>query len=109
MCAVTPCRSDKSKGGVIPYAHLADGRLHLVMVKKCSRVQFLRFLVYMSSHGVDDKAFDYVDVKHVTEFTVLPNGKESTWNVDGELVSNCGLRVHACRGLIDVFSRGVDM
>lgn len=109
MCAVTPCRSDKSRAGVIPDAHLADGRLHLVLVKKCSRVQFLRFLVAMGSRGVDESAFPYVEVKHVTEFKVEPDGRESTWNVDGELVTNCGLHVKACRGLVDVFSRGVDM
>ena len=50
-----------------------------------------------------------MDVKHVTEFRVVPNGRESTWNVDGELVNNCGLKVHACRGLVDIFARGVDL
>ena len=34
-----PCRSDKTRSGMARYAHLADGRLKLVLVRKCSPLQ----------------------------------------------------------------------
>ena len=37
--------------GLAPFGHLADGRLHLVLVKACSRLQFLRFLASIPSQG----------------------------------------------------------
>jgi hypothetical protein len=36
----------------MPAAHLADGRLVLVAVRKTSRLSFLRFLVLLASRGV---------------------------------------------------------
>ena len=40
-----------SAQGLAPFGHLADGRLHLVLVKACSRLQFLRFLASIPSRG----------------------------------------------------------
>jgi len=34
-----PCRSDKTKKGMVRYGHLCDGRLKLVLVSKCSPLQ----------------------------------------------------------------------
>lgn len=53
MMVIMPCRSDKSQHGVAKYGHLSDGNIHLVMVKKCSRFQYLRFLMKMSSTGLE--------------------------------------------------------
>ncbi len=39
MCIVMPCRSDKTKKGMVRYGHLCDGRLKLVLVSKCSPLQ----------------------------------------------------------------------
>lgn len=44
-----PCRSDKSTRGVARFGHLSDGNVHLVMVRKCSRLRYLRFLISMAS------------------------------------------------------------
>ena len=33
------------------YGHRSDGLIHLVMVKKCSRLQYLRFLLSLSHTG----------------------------------------------------------
>lgn len=33
------------------YGHRSDGLIHLVMVKKCSRLQYLRFLLTLSHSG----------------------------------------------------------
>lgn len=37
--AVMPCRSDKTRSGMARFGHLADGRIKLVLVRKCSPVQ----------------------------------------------------------------------
>ena len=39
MLVVMPCRSDKTRSGMARHAHLADGRLKLVLVSKCSPLQ----------------------------------------------------------------------
>ena len=54
MAIITPCRSDQSSSGLSPYGHLADGRIQLVMVHKCSRLQYLRFLAAIPSTGTFD-------------------------------------------------------
>lgn len=38
------------------YGHRSDGLIHLVMVKKCSRLQYLRFLLTLSSTGAGSAA-----------------------------------------------------
>ena len=51
MVVVSPCRSDMSAQGLAPWAHLADGRLTLVLVRECSTLQYLRFLISIPRHG----------------------------------------------------------
>ena len=51
MAIVTPCRSDQSTLGLAPYGHLADGRVQLVLVHKCSVLQYLRFLAAIPQAG----------------------------------------------------------
>jgi len=51
MVAVSPCRSDMSARGLAPWAHLADGRLTLMLVRDCSRLQYLRFLAAIPRAG----------------------------------------------------------
>jgi hypothetical protein len=41
MCVVTTCRNDKSVHGVMPMAHLADGKFWLVLIKACNHIQVL--------------------------------------------------------------------
>lgn len=47
-----PC-SDMSAAGLSRYAHLADGRLHLVLVRGCTVLQYLQFLSLIPSLGAD--------------------------------------------------------
>lgn len=42
-----PCRPPPLRR----YGHRSDGLIHLVMVKKCSRLQYLRFLLTLSHSG----------------------------------------------------------
>ena len=51
MLIVTPCRSDMSAAGLSRYAHLADGRLHLALVRACSVPQYLQFLALIPRMG----------------------------------------------------------
>jgi hypothetical protein len=62
MAVVTACRSDKSKAGLVPGAHLTDGRMYLVLVRECSRLQYLRFLLRLASRGIEDGCFPFVQV-----------------------------------------------
>jgi hypothetical protein len=70
MAVVTSCRSDKSRSGVCPEAHLADGRLVLVLVEKRSRLAYLRFLLQLATKGVVPGVLPFVRVEHVTEVQV---------------------------------------
>ncbi|CAI5463310.1 unnamed protein product [Closterium sp. Yama58-4] len=40
--AVMSCRNDKAPDGVAAQAHLADGNLHLILIRKCSRPEYLQ-------------------------------------------------------------------
>ena len=51
MVIVTPCRSDLSEQGLSPLSHLADGRLTLVLVKRCSVAAYLKFLIAIPRTG----------------------------------------------------------
>lgn len=51
MVVVTPCRSDRSTLGLLPYSHLNDGRLHIILIRSCSVLQYLRFLASIPQTG----------------------------------------------------------
>lgn len=51
MAVVTACRSDMSVNGLAPEAHLADGRLQLVLVRDTSRFHYLRFMASIPRCG----------------------------------------------------------
>ena len=51
MAIVTSCRSDMSPQGLSRNAHLADGRMHLVLVHKCSILQYLKVLSLIPTCG----------------------------------------------------------
>jgi ceramide kinase len=108
MAIVTTCRSDQSTYGLSPYSHLADGRIHLVMVQKCSILHYLRFLASIPTQGVQKNKFPYVQIAEATAVKIEPVGKESCWNVDGELLDNNHVTARVHRGLLEVFARGVE-
>jgi diacylglycerol kinase family enzyme len=111
MVVVTPTRSDKLKAGIVPHAHLADGRLHIVIVRKCTRVQFFRFLLGLTHGGVDEQ-LPYVEVKEVTAWRmeeIHPKAQASVWNIDGELVQSRHISARCQQGLVHVFGRGPEV
>eukprot|EP00775_Hariotina_reticulata_P013622 gene13622-13748_t len=101
---------DKSRAGLMPGAHLADGRLVLVAVRKASRLSFLRFLVLLASRGVLPGMMEqWVHVEYVTGVqVVMGEGRQSSWNVDGELLKHGAVSVDVHAGLVDVFARGIE-
>lgn len=81
------------------------------MVRQCSRLQYLRFLMRLSSTGLEaGKHGGYVEVVPAVAVKVeaMGAGPHSTWNVDGELLRSPSITAETHRGAIEVFARGVE-
>ena len=50
----------------------------------------------------------YVDVVEATAVSVTPQGRESNWNVDGEILANNTIVTAVHAAVIPVFARGVE-
>lgn len=53
--------------GIIPNGHLSDGRMYLVIVSKCNHLNYLRFLIRLSTRGLSDRCLPFVRVIPITE------------------------------------------
>ncbi len=72
MAIVTPCRSDMSAGGLARTAHLNDGRLKLVLVKRCSVLQYLRLLTRIPMLGTQHRYFlGLLMLTNITSFSLI--------------------------------------
>ncbi|CAD7698513.1 unnamed protein product, partial [Ostreobium quekettii] len=109
MATVTSCRNDKAPRGVTPYAHLGDGRMHLVVVRRCSRLQYLKFLLSMAKRGVVQGKFPFVETVDAQGACFEPQGGCSSWNIDGEVVPSQRLTMEVRQRALDVFARGCAM
>ncbi|XP_041820174.1 ceramide kinase [Chelmon rostratus] len=69
------CACPRSPKGLSPSAHLADGTTDLILVRKCSRLDFLRHLL---RHTNKDDQFDhsFVEVHRVRKFSFQPRHRE---------------------------------
>ncbi|KAG7215956.1 hypothetical protein INR49_031552, partial [Caranx melampygus] len=69
------CACPRSPKGLSPSAHLADGNMDLILVRKCSRLDFLRHLL---RHTNKDDQFDhsFVEVHRVRTFRFQPRHQE---------------------------------
>mmetsp|Transcript_22634 Transcript_22634/g.56991 ORF Transcript_22634/g.56991 Transcript_22634/m.56991 type:complete len:615 (+) Transcript_22634:374-2218(+) len=108
MCVVTPCRSDKSVHGVMPMAHLADGKVWLILIKACNHLQYLRFLIMLSTTGVIPGKLSFVETIECCAVRVEPDTNDCKWNVDGEPLPHRSMSCQVHRGLVEVFGRGVE-
>ncbi|XP_019399048.1 PREDICTED: ceramide kinase [Crocodylus porosus] len=131
------CACPRSPKGLSPAAHLADGSADLILVRKCSRFNFLRYLV---RHTNQDDQFDFpfVDVYRVKRFQFMSKqlednesdikdvGKKrfgqfcsdhpacccnlanSTWNCDGETLDSSAVEVKVRCQLVKLFARGIE-
>jgi ceramide kinase len=111
MVIVQPCRSEKTPHGMARYAHLADGQLTLVLLRKSSPLHCLRFLATMSAVGLVKDQMPYVKVVDAVACRVEPlgSGPRSGWNLDGELLPGDVLYASAERGALKYFARGVKL
>ncbi|XP_071706735.1 ceramide kinase-like isoform X2 [Rutidosis leptorrhynchoides] len=104
--AVISCRNEKAPDGLVAHAHLADGFLHLVLIKDCPRAFYLWHLTQLARKGGTPLDFDFVEHHKTTTFTFTSSGEESVWNVDGEILQAQKLSAQVFRGLIDLFASG---
>ncbi|XP_006004505.1 ceramide kinase isoform X2 [Latimeria chalumnae] len=132
------CACPRSPKGLSPSAHLADGTTDLILVRKCSRLNFLRHLVrHKSKHDQFDLGF--VEVHRVKKFSFTPRqfeeedggdtrdaGKKhfgqfcrdhptcgcctvnSAWNCDGEILDHTAIEVRVHCQLVKLFTRGIE-
>ncbi|RXM27958.1 Ceramide kinase [Acipenser ruthenus] len=116
------CACPRSPKGLSPAAHLADGTTDIILVHKCSRLNFLRHLF---RHTSKDDQFDltFVEVYRVKKFKFTPNHCDSefsnirdvrenafgqicrdhpscdctpvnsNWNCDGEILEHAAIEV----------------
>ncbi|XP_030072275.1 ceramide kinase isoform X2 [Microcaecilia unicolor] len=132
------CACPRSPKGLSPAAHLAAGTIDLILVRRCSRLNFLRHLV---RHKNQDDQFDlaFVEVYRVKTFLFTPkhsenedtdnkdvrkkhfnqicNGNHSScgcnhvnsiWNCDGEALDHAAVEVRVHCQLIKLFARGIE-
>ncbi|XP_041834006.1 ceramide kinase [Melanotaenia boesemani] len=69
------CACPRSPKGLSPSAHLADGTTDLILVRKCSRLDFFRHLL---RHTNKEDQFDhtFVEVHRVRKFSFQPMQRE---------------------------------
>ncbi|RWS29322.1 ceramide kinase-like protein [Leptotrombidium deliense] len=116
--ATMTCRCGMSKDGISPAAHLGNGCTDLIVVTKCSRANYLRYM--MRTGFMPDSPFDlnFVDVYRVREFEFTPIvnpantkqsyqlSKASVWNCDGEIINEAAIHVKVHCQLVTVFGNG---
>ncbi|XP_017295008.1 ceramide kinase isoform X1 [Kryptolebias marmoratus] len=81
------CACPRSPKGLSPAAHLADGTTDLILVRKCSRFNFLRHLL---RHTNKDDQFDlnFVEVHRVVRFRFTPRHCQSDSDLELDLLDN---------------------
>lgn len=131
------CACPRSPRGLSPAAHLGDGSSDLILIRKCSRFNFLRFLVRHTNQG-DQFDFTFVEVYRIKKFQFVSKqvededgdlgepGKQglrpicsqhpscccsassSSWNCDGEVLSGSAVEVRVHCQLVQLFARGIE-
>ncbi|KAM4553094.1 ceramide kinase-like isoform 1-T1 [Fundulus diaphanus] len=81
------CACPRSPKGLSPAAHLADGTTDLILVRKCSRFNFLRHLL---RHANKDDQFDlgFVEVHRVVRFRFTPRYCQSDSDLELDLLES---------------------
>ncbi|XP_069766072.1 ceramide kinase isoform X2 [Narcine bancroftii] len=130
------CACPKSPKGLSPAAHLADGTMDLIVVRKCSRFSFLRHLI-RHTNSSDQFDFPFIEVYRVKRLKFTPKycdeedvqevGKTlfgqfcrdhptcscvqltSSWNCDGEIIEHAAIEVRVHCQLLRLFARGIEV
>uniref|UniRef100_A0A8C5LAE8 Ceramide kinase n=1 Tax=Jaculus jaculus TaxID=51337 RepID=A0A8C5LAE8_JACJA len=131
------CACPRSPQGLSPAAHLGDGSSDLILIRKCSRFNFLRFLV-RHTNQCDQFDFTFVEVYRIKKFQftsrhvededsdLKEHGKQrfgqicsdspacccpassSSWNCDGEVLHSPAIEVRVHCQLVRLFARGIE-
>uniref|UniRef100_A0ABK0LDE2 Ceramide kinase n=1 Tax=Rattus norvegicus TaxID=10116 RepID=A0ABK0LDE2_RAT len=131
------CACPRSPGGLSPFAHLGDGSSDLILIRKCSRFNFLRFLIRHTNQE-DQFGFTFVEVYRVKKFQFTSKHVEdddndlkelekqkfgqickdnppcacptsrSSWNCDGEVLHSPAIEVRVHCQLVRLFARGIE-
>ncbi|XP_077565968.1 ceramide kinase isoform X2 [Stigmatopora nigra] len=130
------CACPRSPQGLSPSAHLADGTADLILVRKCSRLDFFKHLL---RHTNKEDQFDhsFVEIHRVRKFRFQPhhnetvllsdlseaqmdhigsgntspsfeNSPSSHWTCDGEILPHAAIQVSVQSQLIKLFARGIE-
>ncbi|EDW84746.1 uncharacterized protein Dwil_GK14278 [Drosophila willistoni] len=128
------CACSRSPNGISRYSHLGDGCLDLILVKKTSLINNVRFLLNTAGRGGDIRNLPFVEVYRTRKFQfrtlsaaaaseesnfslggscqpiaqaeVGGTSEYSSWNCDGEVVTDLDITMISHCQLIDVFMRG---
>ncbi|EEC11624.1 ceramide kinase, putative, partial [Ixodes scapularis] len=114
-CALMANRCARSSAGVAPTAHLGNGLMDVVLVSRCSRRNFLRFLLALANSETRSPAcstltlasfprqfkFPFVHCFRTTCLEFVPKveaeegavKRTGTWQCDGELLAESSLLV----------------
>ncbi|KAF3433182.1 hypothetical protein FNV43_RR24284 [Rhamnella rubrinervis] len=107
--AIISCRNEKAPDGLVADAHLSDGFLHLILIKDCPHAFYLWHLTQLARKGGNPLNFDFVEHHKTPAFTFTSLGKESVWNVDGEIFKAHQLSAQVFRGLVSLFATGPEV
>lgn len=107
--AVISCRNERAPSGLVADAHLADGLLHLILIKKCSHALYLWHLTHLARKGGSPLDFKFVEHHKTPAFAFTSFGKEGVWNLDGEILQAHKLSAQVFRGLVSLFADGPEV
>jgi YegS/Rv2252/BmrU family lipid kinase len=96
------CNTTTTGRGMLlaPQARIDDGKVDLVVLRRCSRLQMLRMFlsVYRGTHLVSP----HMDYRQVRSFSILDEHPEPL-NLDGEILGESPLSAEVVPGAVEVF------
>ncbi|CAO2839099.1 unnamed protein product [Amaranthus hypochondriacus] len=107
--AVISCRNERAPDGLVADAHLADGLLHLILIKNCPHALYLWHLTHLARKGGSPLDFKFVEHHKTRAFAFTSLGKEAVWNLDGEILRAHKLSAQVFRGLVSLFANGPEV
>ncbi|CAG0882190.1 unnamed protein product [Darwinula stevensoni] len=109
---VSTCDNMHSPGGLSPRAHFGDGHMDLLLVKKTSFFNYIRFLLRLHFSAGSQYQMSFASLRRVQEMKYIPredpNQTHSIWNCDGEIQADPALNFRIHCQLVEIFSRGIE-
>eukprot|EP00041_Stephanoeca_diplocostata_P022445 m.535273 g.535273 ORF g.535273 m.535273 type:complete len:348 (+) comp22064_c0_seq9:940-1983(+) len=104
-CALQQCITFDAKQGMAPGVGIDDGQFYLILVKSCSRLRYLQYLMRTADKS-DQYALKHVQLIKCRRVTVSPHERRggNRWNCDGELLRDKSLTLTAIQRGISLFT-----